>query len=341
MLYLLQFEDGKVVFEGDELKKVKNTVSTIVRKYGSPLAHSEAEFDTYSLELSGLKDRIDTNTIKILNADIGYYHHRFISHFTVKISHDDINGHLRMFRSALQDHSNGIVHECRNAINELSLRDRNKVLVAIPGFYHYQLIVVENSSAIHKTLQVPYSFQTTSLCFDIVKPSLIERKLLVRISIPCTIVYGHIQIDKQSDKTLVRDLINGIYQHALYGRKTRLSEMEPAKKAALNDQYKLDEQDLQSLWAYMIDTMGGKTSNLYAFKVFRLTLIVAIIAVVATIGPVLYDKAMNCLADNEARKLTTNADIPANPASSEGNKLLREGAVRPNVQSQPSSTKNK
>lgn len=330
ILYLLQFADGSVVFTPDQLAEIKTMVQEAINPHGRRLGKNDAafdtSFDTYRLETNVINDCINSEDTRLVEADIGYYHHRFIADFRLELSHADIEGQIRKFRGKLQEYSNSIVNKCKDKINSLpSLLPEGN----IKGFYEYQLIIVENSSHIHKALQIPFSFQTTSLCFDIVKPTyFIDTRMLVRISIPCTTVYGQIRADK--DKTLIRDLINAIYQHALYSRQTRVSEMD-VKRVHLEraiDPYKLDEQDLQSLWSYMIDTMGGKTSNLYSFKLIRVTLTMSIIVCALTLGlfvKELYHFVKNEWPAKEAVGITTNTVSVAHekisaPTHSEGKK---------------------
>ncbi|MBI5847164.1 MAG: hypothetical protein HZB31_04320 [Nitrospirae bacterium] len=283
MLYLLDFEDGRVVFTNDQSLEIKKSVQKIIKEYGHRLDSCDAEFDTHTLNIEGLNQSLasrNTQLMELVEAKIGYYHHRFISHFKLKNSHNDINVQIRKIRDILRQYSNTIVEKCKEEINNIrNLQADGK----IKGFFEYQLIVAEKSTDILDSFQIPFSFQTTSLCFDIIKPTyFFPERMLVRISIPCAVIYGHIQVDK--DKTLVRDFINAIYQHALYGRKKRLVEMGASVVKSIKDPYKIDEQDLQDLWAYMIDTMGGKTSNVYSFKVIRVTLFITIIVCILTIA---------------------------------------------------------
>lgn len=301
MLYLLQFQDGRVVFDEAESKARKNKVEQAIHPHPEARHSINAGFDTFVLSAKHLtnliekdlsekdtrrgstgKDSMSDRSMSIVNAVLGYYHHRFIFHVELAISNMDIHGAIRSFREPLQQYSNEIVRKYRNLIRECPELSKKG---QIASFYEYQLIVVEKSADILKSKEMPFSFETTSLCFDMIKPTFWwEKKMLVRISLPCTIVYGNIQVNK--DKALIRDFINAIYQCALYGKKNRLSEMEkicPSGKIDVDDLYKLDEQDLQNLWTFMIDTMGGKTANLSSFRIMRLTLIVAALAIVSTL----------------------------------------------------------
>jgi hypothetical protein len=279
MLYLIDYEDGRVVFTsggGDNQSETEDRPALEKRKELFEKACGEKGVERDDFRVCDIRKHIATEKGfpegSLRKAEIGFYHHRIIAHVEAELPDKDI----RSMRDLLPDKTDHILKLYKDSVNSAYASDR------VLGYYQYQLVILENSSDKIDKLDIPYSFQTTSLSFEIIKPSWREKKLLVRISLPCTTIYGDIQVDK--DRQLVRDFINGIYQCALYGRKGRLESKElKVRQGAPGKEYRLDEGDLQELWNFMMEAMGGKLSHLYAFRVHRRTYIWTIAIVILTI----------------------------------------------------------
>ena len=235
---------------------------------------------------------------------------------------------LRDARRELGEGARNLINNCvKKRVNELVTQGNVREEGKIEFTYTYPLIVVESSGKKHEP--VPFSEETTSLCFEIIEPKWwkpLGRKHLMRISIPSTILY----VQKKVGKDLLRDVINSIYQHCLYEKKgkdeMKLEEEIDALKKTLEIEKKrventltgwekvielkyiemifedekekmkeriftnrLDEDILTRLWTHTLDTMGGESAEVHAARMESITRFLAIVAIVISLIAILYE----------------------------------------------------
>lgn len=183
---------------------------------------------------------------------------------------------LRDARKALEKGTRNIINDCvLENVNELIPSKKVAEEGRIEFIYTYPLIVVKSSAEKHEP--VPFSEETTSLCFEIAEPKwwpLSGRKHKMRISIPSTILY----VQKGIGKNLLRDIINAIYQYCLYEKKAK----DEKKKLIdwMNGPYdnRLDEDILTKLWEHVLHAMGGRSTDLRVVRITNMTRLIALLA---------------------------------------------------------------
>lgn len=169
---------------------------------------------------------------------------------------------LREARSELKQLADEIINFfVKGKINQLVHMGKVREEGKIKFIYTYPLIILENS--VRKIETIPFSEQTTSLCFDIVEPCWwrpFGKRHTMRISIPSTILYTQGKVGKR----LRRDIINVIYQHCLYRKKA----MDEKKRKFEN---LLDEDILVKLWTRIFHIMGGKSVDINIARISNIT----------------------------------------------------------------------
>ena len=184
---------------------------------------------------------------------------------------------------ALRDARKQLERGTRNIINDCVIENVNKLIRSgkvtekgkIEFIYTYPLIVVKSSAEKHES--VPFSEETTSLCFEIAEPKwwpLSGRKHMMRISIPSTILY----VQKSIGKDLLRDIINAIYQYCLYEKKAKdeKKKLIDWKNGPYDNQ--LDEDILTKLWEHALHAMGGRSTDLRVVRITNMTRLIALLA---------------------------------------------------------------
>jgi len=187
---------------------------------------------------------------------------------------------LREARKELKQTADNMINLfVKKQINELIISESVRKEGEIKFIYTYPLIIVKSGTNEHEPM--PFSEETTSLCFEINEPAWWPpsgRKHLMRISIPSTILYAQ----KEVGGDLHRDIINAIYQHCLYEKKAKdeNKKLIDWKDGPFDNQ--LDETILVKLWTHILDTMGGTSAEIHAARIKStqrfLTMVALIIA---------------------------------------------------------------
>lgn len=295
VLGLPKFEDDKIVFYKDELEEIYKAIGKCLDEH-ELLKGKPKEMGGWCVYCLDHKKLGVTESIrsKINYAKLGYYHHRAMVNFSLDLEKDSY-----MFKEIIKYIKKLIcpertikkekikfpkLREIRKELVELSediidffvTKEINKLFCSgevrkegeIKFVYTYPLIVVENGARKHET--IPFSEQTTTSCFEIAEPSkwpLPGKRHVMRISIPSTILYTQGELGKG----LLRDIINAIYQYCLYEKK-----LDDIEKGSFEN--RLDESLLVKLWKHAIDTMGGKTADVYMGRIGYATLFIAFLA---------------------------------------------------------------
>lgn len=311
MLGLLKFEDDRVVFDDDELEIIAKRIGECLGKrtplvgkleeMGGYYVYPIEKWENQELDL----DKRNSKSVTIESAQIGYYHHRVIMHFRLNSESSLDFSALRDVRKKIEQVANPIIEKCVvNEIEKLASKNSIRKEGEVKYCYRYPLIIVKKSKRkfqwkgtsflflvknffmkILKSLQskifgttypgtisiIPFSEQTTSSCFDISEPTkglLFNKRHIIRISIPGTILYTQ----GKPSESLLRDIINAIYQYCLYEKK-----LKDGNGPFSNE---LDETLLVNLWKHIIDTMGGRTPDVYTARIASTTLFLTIFVIV-------------------------------------------------------------
>jgi hypothetical protein len=302
VLGLHNFSDDRVVYESHELKSMKKEISKYLREKELLKKEWEASggWHVYKLDPKRLhsakpedsdKNHSDepyirkSSSFKILSIELGYYHHRVIVHFIVKLRTKRSSSKrtekarnrflaLREVRKELTKGADKIIDDCvEKRVNTLvdsgDVREEGRIEIT----YTYPLIKVKGIAEEYEPL--PFSEETTSLCFDVVEPCWWPpsgRKHLMRISIPSTILY----IEKKLGRSLLRDIINAIYQHCLYEKKAKDEKKIPDNV--------LDESLLVNLWTHILSTMGGSSVDINIARMTNITRFLARLLALLALG---------------------------------------------------------
>ncbi|MGD2249336.1 MAG: hypothetical protein PVF58_13090 [Candidatus Methanofastidiosia archaeon] len=317
ILGLPNFKDDRIVFEHEELEKIKGKIGCCLCKNGILKEDWEAYggWHVYRLNPDGLytnkrecseKPYIEKSDIfDIKSAELGYYHHRVIVHFNLDLKDysfhkEDGKGKdkflvLRDVRKKLKDGIDEIIDDCiTKEVKRLTESKEIGEEGEIEFMYTYSLIIVKSEAEKHEP--VFFSEETTSLCFEIIEPRslpLPSRKHLMRISIPSTILY----VKKGVGRSLLRDIINSIYQHCLYEKKgkdnKKVEEVIKKKKNVTEEEIKdikkkiyenrLDEDILVKLWTHILDTMGGESADVHIARIESTNRFLTFIAIIISV----------------------------------------------------------
>jgi hypothetical protein len=260
VLGLLKFEDGKIVFREDELDKISDAIGECLKGKELVLPRTESKrrdgWRVYSLDPKKFRKKVPTK-VKIRMAELGYCHHRVIVHFRLGLK----GGAKRVFsserimtrkeypvfreaRDILKEETGKILDYCvKVKINELFPEEVRKEGEA-KFIYTYPLIIIK--AKYKKRKMIPFSDETSTLCFEIVEPSLLPffgKKHLMKITIPSTILFTQ----KEIGETLFRDIVNAIYHF------------------------------------HFLDTMGGRTADIRIVRITRTTLLIAFLAFLVSV----------------------------------------------------------
>jgi hypothetical protein len=180
---------------------------------------------------------------------------------------------FRESRDILKEETDKILEKCVKAkINELvpgKVREEGEAKFV----YTYPLIVIK--AKYKKRKMIPFSDETSTLCFEIVEPSLLPffgKKHLMKITIPSSILFTQ----KEIGETLFRDIVNAIYHYCLY-------EKRPEGENTNIFENTLDENLLVKLWEHFLDTMGGRTADIRIVRITSTTLLIAFLAFMVSV----------------------------------------------------------
>jgi len=275
-LFLLEFEDDGVVFSQAQLDAFNRKISEALGRSG----HTTDGW--YRVRLTG-HEWLRGLEVEPVHAELGYYHHRLIIQFRVEIEPSK----LRSIRERLHPLAKRLFEEkLKDAMNEVAPPEGT-----IHGAASYPFIVVREGAfarlwtwmrGIIKGRPFPFNGETTSLSFEVLEPVVLgARHHLLRISIGGTTLYAQRASNPIQamfgtvGDDLLRDLINGIYQYCLYPVKL---EKEKGK-----DTYRIDETILIRLWEHIIETTGGSTAQIIGARFNVQNLILAFVALLASI----------------------------------------------------------
>jgi hypothetical protein len=252
LLYLLWFNDERVVFEENELKTIEKIIEESMGPYiDGNEENKEGTWRIYKLKEKFIQEMIKNESPRSFttkSVEMGYYHHRII--FKIIL---DFKGNFRDLRGKIDE----LKENCDKKVTEIGEKISSAVLEheirpggEVVGYSSYPLVIWKEKPA----GKVPFSEDTTSMSFDIFEvawPWKLNwrpwRWHTVRISIPRMIVYTGGLSDK-----LERDIINAIYEHCLYKIKARRED-------------KPDEKLLIHLWDRMMDTLARARSEIYLY----------------------------------------------------------------------------
>lgn len=309
ILALLRFVNDEMVYTEDEVKRLKNTVLSS-NEHLTPTEVSKKKKRKYeSFEYIYKRDYLHELIKKesslhyssdveacLDNIEVYYYHHRIILKFIYtrnkKASCEDRM--LREFTKKLADilMQNDIVHRV-NGITQKSADDNSAVNLIpyekrIVLYYSYTVMFIKNRKGFGSNI-VDF---LGSLTFRIVEAGKIRfgNVHYIRISIPGMNVY----YKKKISDFLKTDIINSVYQNALYQKKETDREEDnnnPEAAELLRDFYVenlirynvLQEKHLHVMWSYAQDNLGGKISDIQNKNTEKKSYLMSIIAIIISI----------------------------------------------------------
>ncbi|MEQ9715167.1 MAG: hypothetical protein ACTSSP_12250 [Candidatus Asgardarchaeia archaeon] len=283
ILSLLRFKDDKIVFTKAELESFRKEIVASINKDGLLIEEPIMQDSYYVITLDPSKvfdvlSEYDNLSKYILldSLTIGYYHHRVIISLSLRIEYSQARKGIRQIRGILFSMGNHLIEKYIVNSNKLLVKSKNfNPNGEIIFFYSYPLIIIHDGKKLINDSYLPFSVETETLFFDLVETKFfraVGKVHGVRISIPSTIIYA----DGVPSKKLIRDIINGIYQHCLYVKKLQDKESNMFEN-------KLNERILTDLWHHMEETMGGRTIDVHMMKLTHITYFLAVIATVISI----------------------------------------------------------
>jgi hypothetical protein len=268
LLYLLWFNDERVVFKEEELQTIGGKIWESMKSYIES-EERKGSWAIYKLKKEFVQKMIENESsgssgpLTIKSAEMGYYHYRIIFRII-----SDFKGEFRDLRRKIDK----LKESCDKEVTERIIKEVNsevgkriRLKGKIVGYCSYPLIIWKRKPA----GKFPFSDDTTAMSFDIFDVGLcrwILRRHTVRISRPRMVVYTRGMSDK-----LKRDIINAIYQHILY-------------RMEIEEEDTIDEMLLTKLWSRMMDTLPRMRSELY---LLWLTFILVVLTFVASLPSLL------------------------------------------------------
>ncbi len=303
VLGLFRFRNDEVVFKSKELDAIYERISFLLEEEGMlKEIYNSNHFRVFRLDPGQILQHYGNNLtekgiipLKILQFDLGYYHHRVITLVKIVTTSNNFSRDLRYLRSVIREIVDRIIWNCvikanKELVEEGKIPPEKQIIF----LYSYPLIIIHNGKKLLDERSIPFSTQTETLFFNIIEPrprlfGLIPRKRVhgVRISIPSTIVYA----DGKLSHRLVRDMINSIYQYALYEKKHQDIEANCPEKLPCEN--KLNETILTRLWSHMEDVMGGKTIDFYSVEMAYAAYVIAIISLIVSMVPLIYEQILS------------------------------------------------
>lgn len=284
---LIKFSDDEIVFKEEDRKEIEYKVNANFIEYSDKVSRRD-HFNYHFKEdmIESLVKALNTNdlsfTLKDINGEFYYYHHRIIIKFEFKVP--DNFKETRKLRTVLNEFYPNMVKSC--VLDNINSISETKAI----SFYSYMMIIIPKNK--HQLNN--YEDRLGSVTFSIIEST---NKFLsygnthyVRISIPSLIVYYDNVI---SNDTKV-DLINLIYQNLLYEKK--LTDCSSKFSEDLFENLKMynciDESKLTLFWNSTMDMLGGKISEKQAHSIdkhnYYLTIIGLFISVILP-GQTIYD----------------------------------------------------
>jgi hypothetical protein len=266
-LCLFRFKDDKVVFTEGELE----SISTAIRDSSSGLKFLTKKMGwyVYKVNIPYLENLCGEGPFNatIVSAELGYYHHRAIVKYELELRGG--YGEVRETRRKLKKVADLLINDTVvKRINDLVSSNAVRQLGTVTYFYTYPLIVIKDG--MEEKEEFPFSDQTGTLAFEITEPSWIfphGKSHIVRISIPGTTLF----VQGDIDKNLLRDMTNAIYQYCLYEKKLKDIREETFENI-------IDESLLVNLWKYVLNTMGGRTIDIYNARIAHRRYFIALLA---------------------------------------------------------------
>ncbi|MGD2249337.1 MAG: hypothetical protein PVF58_13095 [Candidatus Methanofastidiosia archaeon] len=284
VLGLLTFKNGKIVFSEKELIRISKEIGDCLPKEAKMDGWHMYTIDPERLHIEKLI-KVKINFIRL-----GYCHHRVIVHFNMDYVRYPV---FREDRKVLKEEADRIINECvKKKINDLinceKRKNKEKREISeefvkggeVKFVYTYPLLIIKKKYKKDKT--VPFSGENTSLSFEVVDLKwfpLLDRRHMMTITIPNTILY----VQGEVGRDLLRDIVNAIYQYCLYEKKAK----DERKKLIdwKNGPFEniVDEDLLVNLWAYFLDTMGGRTTDIRIIKITSKTFLIAFLTFLVSI----------------------------------------------------------
>jgi hypothetical protein len=300
VLGLLKFRKGEIVFNERELDIMNKAVSQCLK--GQKKVHPGTKLKRMggwrvsTLNPRNLGRKVP-GKVKISYAEFGYCHHRVIMHFKLGLKKSVRKSEkyplFREAREELKKEADDILNNCvKEKINEIVRSEKQKNLEErevsgefiekgeVKFIYTYPFIIMKRKRRKHR--MVPFLEETSTLCFEMVEPSWLppfRKNYLMKITIPSTTLYTQ----SDADESLLRDIINAIYQHCLYKKK----EQDEKKKLIDYDKEPFEnvvsENLLVELWGHFINTMGGRSADVRIVRITTTTRLIAFLALLVAI----------------------------------------------------------
>lgn len=245
ILGLLEFDREAVVLSDRQLCQI---CECFTKRFGK--FEKREPYYVWSLEKYFEKTLKQIKTgakFKILQCEIGYYHHRVIFRLILDAEQFEAFGLIRAIREPLHQYVRTLLNE---TLPKKIERDCKRPAAQIFYVYTYPLVIIQNGRIIIKKQikDTLFSIPTTTFFLEIPETSLITlRTHYIRISIPSVMVYS----DKKLGDSVFRELVNGIYYAALYTKK--MQHKGVFKNRNDDDLNELNEGVLCELSSYMLN----------------------------------------------------------------------------------------
>lgn len=305
IMVLLRFVNDEMVYTENEVEKLKQNVlsgnDNLLLNPDKAQKHCKYDkFDfifkmPYLLQLiESNKDLLDNSIVAkdcLTNIEVYYYHHRIILKFVYNRG-KDIACEDRMLREFTKKFAdilllNNFIKKI-NDITQKSIHDKaSDVLIPyekrVVMYYSYLVMFINNLKGFGDNI----SDFLGSLTFRIVESGRIRfgNVHFVRISIPGMNVY----YNKRISNFLKTDIINSVYQNALYQKKE--TDRADAGNNSLTDfsvenldKYNIiQEKHLHVLWEYAQDNLGGKISDIQNKYIEKKSYMMSVLAIIISI----------------------------------------------------------
>lgn len=304
IMVLLRFVNDEMVYEQEELKKLTASVFTnnanlIENPNKNRRGYKYNNFDhvftkEYLEQLMKEKQFLDDSKSAkecLSDIEVYYYHHRIILKFVYNrgknTTCDDRS--LREFTRKLSDQL--LLDNFINKINHItqkSAKDKSSDHLIpyekrVVLYYSYLVMFINNLSGFGKSINDFLG----SLTFRIVESGKIRfgNVHFIRISIPGMNVY----YNKKISDFLKTDIINSVYQNALYQKKeTDRDEysdivLTDFSSENLNKYNVIQEKHLHILWEYAQDNLGGKISDIQNKYIEKKSYLMSLVAIIISI----------------------------------------------------------
>lgn len=295
---LLNFRDNSLVYCADHVKLLKDTVLSTdngIEKFTS----GSDEFE-HRLTPSYLRESLEAvpqehaRAPEVSRVEVYYYHHRIILRYLFDFAGALPEGDDRRIRELVLAHSRHVlVDKFVTTINsagpdEGPLPDESG---HVTTYYSYCLMILPGRAKFEKKIENLVGSHTFRIVEVTPKIHERDRVHVVRISIPSLNVYS----DSEMRTFLRVDLLNAIYQHALYSKKEqdasaeKMSDLTEFSLADLDERNVMREKQLHALWDHAVDALGGRMVDLQGvhqqtllFRVSIAAMVIAILGIALT-----------------------------------------------------------